>query len=296
MTASDIVSIVCSILGLVLTVIGLWLTWFIYRRQVKLEERINLKDEEKYKLQIQSEARAFIQKYNEDDEIQLLGLCVIADKYDSAFPYRRQIYKDYCCLNEDVKKELVHILNININLFELEANDFYEASLIKIEEYLKGQFPDQPDIFRLRFYDNAKYFEGAIENHKNELVPNYVLGKVKGSFENDFRFEELIYRVIGRDDLEIELSNGQKIIPKDFPVEQLFLTPTSDGTAVYGKELVISFVCAEIVKYIAMYYPNNRFILDCGYYSDYFGYNDKYMEDLFLEALLLVNYRKNDNK
>ena len=151
MTASDIVSIVCSILGLVLTVIGLWLTWFIYRRQVKLEERINLKDEEKYKLQIQSEARAFIQKYNEDDEIQLLGLCVIADKYDSAFPYRRLIYKDYCCLNEDVKKELVHILNININLFEFEANDFYEASLIKIEEYLKGQFPDQPDIFRLRF-------------------------------------------------------------------------------------------------------------------------------------------------
>ena len=56
MSISDIVSVICSILGVILAVISVWITIFIYKRQTKLEKDINQRDERKYKLQIQSEA------------------------------------------------------------------------------------------------------------------------------------------------------------------------------------------------------------------------------------------------
>ena len=88
--------------------------------------------------------------------------------------------------------------------------------------------------------------------------------------------------------------NGDIIKPNEIKVDELFIVPTKDGTAVGGKEIVMSYLCCYILKCVAMYSKDNRIIFNCGYYSDYFAYNDKTMEDLFLETLLLINYDKSD--
>ena len=76
-------------------------------RDLKMKEEQQIKDERRHQEKIESEALYFIQKYNANDEIQLLALCVIASKFNSAFPYRRQIYKDFCCLNTEVQKSIL---------------------------------------------------------------------------------------------------------------------------------------------------------------------------------------------
>ncbi len=293
MSTADIISIVCSILGVLIALVTVFVTIFIYKSQKKLEETINKRDEDRYLMQVESEARSFIQMYNDNDEIQLLGLCIIADKYNPSFPFSRKIYKDFCCLNNDVKKEVLKQFNIDMQLWNLESKDFYNNSLKKAEVILKEYFPEQPDIFRMHFYDGAKYFERAIEKYKKEIVPNYVIAKYKSSFgEFDFTYSDLIARVIAKDDLEVVLTNGNIIKPNEIKVDELFSIPTKDGDALNGEEIVISYLCCYILKCSAMYYKDNRMIFDCGYYSDYFGFNNKSMEDLFLETLLLINYDK----
>ena len=151
MNTSDVISIICSILGIVIAIISLIVSIVFFKSQRKFEKNMDERDlkmqeeqckidEKRYQEQIakedklqkehnEAEALKFIQKYNKTDEIQLLALCVIASKYDATFPYRRQIYKDFCCLNHDIQKEILNKMNLDIRLMNIQSNNFFDNSL-----------------------------------------------------------------------------------------------------------------------------------------------------------------------
>ena len=63
------------------------------------ERRLNDRDEKRYKDLVYSQATQFIQKYSvgeQEAEIHLLPLCIAAYKYNLVYPYRREIYREFC--------------------------------------------------------------------------------------------------------------------------------------------------------------------------------------------------------
>jgi len=171
MNVSDIISIICSIIGIIIAGISLAVSIIIFKSQRKLENSINERDEKRYNSQVEADANKFIQKYNVNDEIQLLALCVIAKKYDSTFPYRRQIYKDFCCLNDEVQREVLRKMDIDLRLMNLERKNFFEHCLDLLKDDLKKYYPDYQSFYDDHFYDGAKYFYRSLKNYKNEKVP-----------------------------------------------------------------------------------------------------------------------------
>lgn len=65
------------------------------------ERRLNDRDEKRYKDLVYSQATQFIQKYSvgeQEAEIHLLPLCIAAYKHNLVYPYRREIYREFCGL------------------------------------------------------------------------------------------------------------------------------------------------------------------------------------------------------
>lgn len=295
MGASDIVSIICSILGVILAIVSVMITVFIYKRQTKLERDINQRDEKKYKLQIQSEARRFVQKYNESDEIQLLALCIIADKFNSSYPYKRQIYKDYCCLNDDVKIELLKIFHIDLKINELDENDFYRKTLKIAEHNINELYPDQPNIFKEYFNNDAEYFR-TILNLKDEPEPDWSIAKQKTVLGiMDYKFKNCVTSVLAKDDLKVEFDDGNSFVPAEQKISDLFAIPTSEGTS-YSSDLVHGYLLSLILEYSAVYNCREEKFENNGYYRDFFAFNGRTMEDVFLETLFEINNRSFDKR
>lgn len=300
MTTSDIISVICSIIGIIIAGISLAVSIIIFKSQRKLENSINERDEKRYHSQVEADANKFIQKYNVNDEIQLLALCVIAKKYDSTFPYRRQIYKDFCCLNDEVQREVLRKMDIDLRLMNLERKNFFEHCLDLLKEDLKKYYPDYQSFYDDHFYDGAKYLYRSLENYKNEKVPELKVVYSNGVLAEFKKYDDIVTDILARVDYKDYLKPLNELSDKD-KISYLFNINTDLGSARGGQEIVMDYLECLIAKYVPIYLYSHKpeyeeelekgnAIENIGYYCDYFAFKDDYyMEDLFLESLLTLN-------
>lgn len=281
---------VATFVGLVIAVISLLVAVIIGGCQIKqsnrmeaFEKRQDEREEKRHNDEIYAEATRFIQKYNVggyEAEIYLLPLCIAAYQYNPVYPYRREIYREFCGLPEDVQKSVLARYNIDIPCNK--SNHYFSECLDKLEEEIKEYCPNDDNLF----YGNGKYLKLALLQHGESEVPN-----VQCAIDNEQR--ELLESPIGKTsrslsrkdmDYETHITNLLAYEADKQPISRLANEPTSLGIPIEAKEILICHLCCVIAEYVPCYLNKNHEIYEnTGYVCDYNGI--RYMEDAFLTAL-----------
>lgn len=247
----DIASIV---LAIVLGVVQIYLAKSMKDFQKRQDDR----DESRRKESVYAEATRFIQKYSKggyESEILLLPFCVSAYKYNNAYPYRRDIYREFCSLTEDIQNEI--LTRQGLALHSYKVDDFYKQILCKIESNNKISYPNDKNANSQFFHEGGKYFYRALKHHGESLI------------STNLRC------------LQDHLTNLLAYHKDEKPLSDL--TPYFEKS-----EIEACYICCGIAKYTAIYNCEDIEI-DLGHAADYSG--KLYMEDLFLDALHTVeNY------
>lgn len=86
------------------------------------------------------------------------------------------------------------------------------------------------------------------------------------------------------------ITNELAYYPNEKPLQALFYEQTDKGSAADSLEIIVSYLCCIVAKYVSIYsHKDTAKKEDIGYPEDFQG--KKYMEDLFLDALYTMeNY------
>ncbi len=276
--------IIFAILGIIATLVIGGGQIYIAKRVKDFETRQDIRDEKRRTEQIYAESTRFIQKYSKDNhesEIYLLPLCVAAYKYNSVYPYRREIYREFCALTEEVQNEILKRCDIDIK--SERSDNYYSDTLTQIihaaetcyNEDAKGRF----------FHDNGKYLEQALLSHGNNLVPNNLRCKIDED-EKQTRKNPVVQAFLQNEDDKMDfdqhLTNLLAYHKNERPLTSLL------GFFQQDNEIVASYICCRIAIVTALYHYTISDEIKTGYARDYIG--QKYMEDLFLDTLHTVEY------
>ncbi len=160
MPLETIIEIICAVASVALSIAAIIISIIQFHKTNKISQEIDRRETNRYREQVTIEAKKFITKYNETDEIQLIALCMTADLFDSVHPYRRSIYKEWCALSTDVKKEIISLRNFDIGYENFYAEKtFWDASLAHLKQIINdnysSDFSENP--YNNIFYDSAKY-------------------------------------------------------------------------------------------------------------------------------------------
>lgn len=247
------------------------------------QQHQDLRDEIRRGNDVDAKATAFIQKYNSNgyaSDILLLPLCIAAYKYNPLFPYRRKIYREFCALTEEeqnkvLKKYKVNIISKNEDSFYI---DMYNQLCCVLNEYYSGD-----DAI---YYAGGKYFKRAIERHGRIKKPELRCAIDKEEAEH--RQTAIGKAVANAKDMDYDthINNLMQYHKSEKPVSLLFDETTNMGIPRSADELLVSYLCCSVAKQAVVNnynHPENNY--DC--YLDYTG--DLYMEDVFLESLLIIN-------
>lgn len=266
MNISDIISIVLAAVSVCVSAIGIYIAKKVGDGQIRIaksvedfEKNQDERDEERRNEYIYAEATKFIQKYNcfnYESDIYLLPLCAVAYKYDPIFPYKREIYRDFCSLREEVQNEILN--RCELDIMTQKCNDYYYKMFDKMMNIIKNNYHD--DYVDRIFNERGKYFKKALTLHGTETITGIM------------EFEKLEGRIT-------DLLAYHK---DDNPFKTLFELFQN------CEEFIASYICCQIAKYTIIYCCKEKEI-NLGYVCSYRG--EIYMEDLFLEALLTVEYR-----
>ena len=262
---------------------------YLARKMDKFEQKQNERDEKRRKDELFASVTAFIQKYSKDgyqSDIYLLPLCVVAYKYNPSYPYRREIYREFCSFTEDMQNLILQ--RCEINLQSARQEDYYDIQLKKYKKVEARYCPDDKDIF----YDNGKYFERALTEHGTEPVPSLRCLKDRTQKETE---ENPVIKSLTKDkspamNFKDHITNELAYYPNEKPLQSLFLEQTDKGSAADGLEIIASYLCCMVAKYVSIYsHKDANKKEDIGCPEDFQG--KEYMEDLFLDALYTMeNY------
>lgn len=291
----DIIALIISLLG-VFVALSIGIAQICISKKMKgFETRQDKRDELRRQNEVCSKAIQFIQKYNKNgyaSEILLLPFCVSAYKYNAIFPYHREIYRDFCCLTEDVQNEILK--QQKIDLKSVKYDNYYSSIVFKILNNNRTCYPnDSDDQF---FYEDAKYFRKAITEHGFEPVPDNVRCDLDTD-EFELRKNSMIRFSRGQSkdmDLKKHIENLLRYHKNEKPLSDLF--PCFQDS----KEIVASYICCLVAKYTAFYNSLDPEIteekeLNLGNECEFSG--QLYMEDLFLSTLHTVeNYNIPENR
>lgn len=284
MTCAEIVFAIVGII--VALVIGIGQI-YIAKRVKDFETRQDARDEKRRSEQIYSEATRFIQKYSQnthESEIYLLPLCVVAYKYNPVYPYRKEIYREFCTLTEEVQNEIIKRFDFDIRS---ERTDTYYSDMLKriidtIRIYYDG------DADGRYFYDNGKYLERALTNHGTELVPDDLRCEIDED-EKQARKNPVVQALSQDEDDKMDfvehLTNLLAYHKNEKPLSALL------GYFQQNDEIIASYICCLIARYTAIYNYEECETdeeINLGYDGDYNG--TRYMEDIFLDALNTVEH------
>lgn len=276
MSISEIVSLVCAVLSLCAAIlIGVW--------QIRQNSRINKIEKTRYDNVLYSEATKFILKYSSpdhDSQIFLLPLCVIAYKYNPIYPYSREMYREFCTLQEELQSLILERCELRLKTGRCKA--FFDTQIELLESVIKKNYPDDINIF----YDRAKYFERALTTYGAQEEPHIECTVDK--------YQQILYEGNAwplqkpqRMEYHEHITNLLLYEKTEQPISKLFEEPTSMGCPNKDDELLTSYLCCIIAKYATYYlYRNKEEAIDINCMRNF---SDTYtMEDLFLEALLCI--------
>lgn len=289
---SENLGLIIAILSAFVAIVTLIAIIRIGKLQLKQNNLIDQRDEKRRDEVIYAEATQFIIKYSSfayEKEIYLLPLCVIAYKYNPIYPYKRNIYRDFCTLTEEVQNCILK--RMNIDLASEKCSWFYNKML----DYLKYLINSNYSEDRNWLYDDGKYFERALMHHGNSSIPDIRCDK--DEYQKEADKNPLISAFIEEDDMEYEEHITNLLaheIGKD-PITRLMNEKTTLGTPVGSEyEILISYLWCVIGKYVPLYVYREIERENIGFVEDYQG--DKCMEDLFLDTLYNIYLRYSEKE
>lgn len=287
----DAATIVLTVVGIIVAIVVGGGQIYLAKSMKDFETRQDIRDESRRKELVYAEATRFIQKYSNNNyksEILLLPFCVSAYKYNNTYPYRREIYREFCSLTEDIQNEI--LIRQGLTLHSCKIDDFYKQIFHKIESNNKSSYPNDKNANSRFFYKNGKYFYKALEHHGKSLIPIDLRCEVDSDEEESrkSRFKMLCNEPADSMAFKDHLTNLLAYHKDETPLSDLIpYFQNSD-------EIVACYICCEIAKYTAIYNckdpeENEDIETNLGYADDYSG--QLYMEDLFLDVLHTVeNY------
>lgn len=286
-----IATIVFSVVGLIVAIVVGGGQIYLAKSMKDFEAKQDVRDESRRKESVYAEATRFIQKYSNDNyksEILLLPFCVSAYKYDNTYPYRREIYREFCSLTEDIQNEV--LTRQGLTLHSCKIDNFYERILHQIELNNKLSYPNDSDANSQFFYEDGKYFYRALKHHGKSLIPIDLRCEVDSDEEESRKSPFKVFSKEPEDSMDFQdhLTNLLAYHKDQTPLSDLF--PCFQDS----DEIVACYICCEIAKYTAIYNckdpeQNEDIEVNLGYACDYLG--QLYMEDLFLDTLHTVeNY------
>lgn len=268
----DVIALVIAVLGIVVAIVIGSGQIYLANKMKDSETCQDNRDEKRRQDMIYSETTKFIQKYSSeghDSEILLLPYCIAAYKYNLTYPYRREIYREFCAMTEEVQNEVLKRQGIDLRSFR--CNDYYDRLLCNLKDIIKVTFPGDLDIF----YDNGKYLERALIHHGAKEVP-----KIRCSVDAD---EKVICNLASEMDYAEHVTNLLTYHADEKPIKTLLYEPTSMGFPDSADEILVSYLCCVIARYVALYSEHESICENDGCALDYSGII--FMEDEFLRAL-----------
>lgn len=286
---SECVSFIVTIVSAFVAIVTLIATVMIGIMQIKQNRKVDdqsrkndERDEQRRNDMIYADATNFILKYSSPEhhaEINLLPLCAIAYRYSPMYPYHREMYREFCSLTEETQNCILKRQNIDMN--SSKYDNFYVNMLNALKVDIKKNYPNDRDLY----YENGKYFKRALLYHGNKEEINIKCNADKyytdslNMIPNNLDKNKMNYKS--------HITNLLAYEKNDKPIERLMYEDTEIGIPV-NDEILISYLSCIIAKYVSCYSHSYD---DCKYENigcveDYEG--KKYMEDLFLDALLNI--------
>lgn len=270
--SKDMIDLIIVLIGLIITVFIGWKQYYLAKKMNDFIQKQDVRDEKFRCDSVKAEAISFIQKYNRTNyksDIYLLLLCIIAYEYNPIFPYRRKIYRDFCMLDESVRKQILSYYDINYNF---DDDLFFDKNICDLIQDNRRLIWGESKHFD--YFYNINYFTNALYKFGRELEP---------VDNNEFvtKVEDLLLKSNYDDNIEFRRTNLDNNFRYKFT--------TFD----------VAYLSLLVAKYIAIYYGEyvDNDIIDLfnskvPHYDDYKGV--RYMEDLFLETLFYVHFYKID--
>ena len=213
----------------------------------------------------------------------------MALKYDRTFYYRREIYREFCSLSKDVQLEILRRVGSDLDCNE--DSNFYRNNLnlaIKYEAEFRDKYDDDKSVSIFRNSD-GKYLNGALTELGSECLVNIDWVPSKEDKELYKNWGETISRNITNHITDILYIDNQ---PYKKPLTYIYHNcMTSIGKIDESNNYLYFYLVCWVSIYLS---PTKDDGPNVGsyYYEDYNG--DKYLEDLFLEAMFKL-YMSNVN-
>lgn len=154
----EIANLIIAILSLIATVAVSVAIFWLQRRHERENER---QAEIRHKESIQESAKIFI--IDNQEEIDILPLCVIAASVDPYKKHKRLIYTRFNKCSKELQEEILRQENIPLAI--LDSSSWVDACLNKFEADCKKY-----KMGRSFLYDGGKYFHCAISDLQNEAL------------------------------------------------------------------------------------------------------------------------------
>ena len=220
------------------------------RKMDEQSQKIDERDEHRRNDRIYADATKFILKYSSpehDAEICLLPLCAMAYKYNPIYPYRREMYREFCSLTEEVQNCILE--REKIELQSSKVNNLF----MDLFSFLQGQIADNYSDDDLH-YNIDKYWERALLNHGSTQIP-----EIQCLDHNDAETTDTSHSWATelakecKSDYEGLITELLARHQQESPIKQLMHTRTNLGVPVTDGEILISYLTCMIAKYVPIY-------------------------------------------
>ena len=273
MTCSDLISIICASISLVVAIVIAILQLWQSGRMEKFERRQDERDERRHAEEVKSQAVSFISKHYA--KRGLIPLCAMAAMHDDLHYYSREMYREFCCMTFEVQNRVLEYCGLDLRV--TEEKRLFERCIEAVTDVLRARFPEDESLF----YDGGKYVLRSLERYGDEKIPverinyrsPYAAGPLVVNSDGTSSYESCITNVLSE-----SLQNGSSEHPiSDLEREYGFRGAPENEACQFATVLA---------QYIAIYgSDDDDSSKEYGTPGGYAGETIDTMEDLFLLAV-----------
>lgn len=278
---SDWISIICSVVALFVTIAIALLQNKQSKKMADFEKRQDERDEQRHAENVKAQAVSFISKYYADRG--LIPLCAMAAMHNELFYYSREMYREFCCLRQEVQNAILEYCDLDLRVREID--NFFGKCIDAVENIIKDNFPNDESVF----YEGGKYVSRSLEYFSNEKIPNEYI-----KYHSKYMDNPLIKSINERkEDVALYADCIKEVLRDAFESNKSETKPISKLKTFYDfgslDEIDVCQFATTIAKYIAIFgskkeNDNSKY----GTPGGYAGETIDTMEDLFLQTLFYI--------
>lgn len=278
---SDWISIISSVIALIVTIIIAILQMKQSKKIADFEKRQDEREERRYEENIKKQAVSFISKYYSNRG--LIPLCAIASMHNELFYYSREMYREFCCLRQEVQNAILEYCDLDLRVTKID--NFFGKCINVVERIIKDSFPTDVSVF----YDGGKYVYRSLEYYSNEKIPNQYI-----KYHSKYMDNSLIKpNIEGKKDIALYDDCIKDKLREVFENNASEKQPISELEEYYNFKLSDEIDACQfattLAKYMAIFgskkeHENSKY----GTPGGYAGETIDTMEDLFLQALFYI--------